>query len=192
VETPATVITLAAKPPVLCLLSIFFFFVETRLSNSNHAGSGTEATMLTRLKFFLLAAGLVASICLSSTASTAQTAQQTGYGHIIALQTGSLGGPITVGTIPRAVTGDDTMAVNLDVPFVNSSYPNKVTVTFPPVPCQITTGGYALDPQDSGVKLNEAVLLSAYLAGRKVSLNLDGCVFDKPKIVSVSMSTSNN
>lgn len=119
-------------------------------------------------------------------------AQQTLYGRITALQTGSLRSP---STSPGQIEGDDTMAVDLDVAFVNS-VEIDLAVTAPrrppPTPCRVTTGGYALDPKDSGVKLNESVLLSAYLAGRKVSLHLSGCVFDKPRIVSVSMSTSNN
>lgn len=80
------------------------------------------------------------------------------------------------------------MAVNLDVPFVNSgTRPVGSAPTVPATPCSITTGGYALDPANSGVKLNKSVLLSAFLAGRKVRLTLDGCVFDKPKIISVSI-----
>jgi hypothetical protein len=120
-------------------------------------------------------------------------AQQTDYGHITALQTGSLGGAPNPGSLQRRIEADDTLAVDLDATFVNSAEPNPVaTLHLPPTPCKVTTGGYALDPKDSGVKLNESVLLSAYLAGRKVSLHLSGCVFDKPRIVSVSMSTANN
>jgi len=119
-------------------------------------------------------------------------AQQTDYGHITALQTGSLGGAPIPGSLPRRIDADDTLAVDLDATFVNSGEPNLAILRSPSTPCKITTGGYALDPKDSGVKLNESVLLSAYLAGRKVSLHLSGCVFDKPRIVSVSMSTANN
>jgi hypothetical protein len=119
-------------------------------------------------------------------------AQQTDYGHITALQTGSLGGAPNPGSLLRRIDADDTLAVDLDATFVNSGEPNPATLHSPPTPCKITNGGYALDPKDSGVKLNESVLLSAYLAGRKVSLHLSGCVFDKPRIVSVSMSTANN
>jgi hypothetical protein len=121
-------------------------------------------------------------------------AQETEFRHITTFQTGSRGGPPVKNPIPgRSIPADDTVAVNLDVPFVNSgTKPPGSLATIPPTPCSITTGGYALDPADPGVKLNESVLLSAYLAGKKVQLQLDGCVFDKPRIISVGMSTSNN
>jgi hypothetical protein len=127
--------------------------------------------------------------------------QQTAFGHIIALQTGSLGGPPSPSTLPHPIDADDTVSVTLDVPFINASVPNSrvptrnrlpSTPTPPPGLCKIVTGGYALDPKDTGTKLNESVLLSAYLAGKKVSLQLNGCVFDKPRIVSVSLSASSN
>lgn len=137
------------------------------------------------LRFFALTATI---LCL---AFPTLAQQKTDYGHITALQTGSLGGP--PGSLQRRIEADDTLAVDLDAAFVNSGEPNPAaTLHLPPTPCKITTGGYALDPKDSGVKLNESVLLSAYLAGRKVSLHLSGCVFDKPRIVSVSLSTANN
>jgi hypothetical protein len=137
------------------------------------------------LRFFALTATIV---CLAFPA----LAQETPYAHLTALQTGSLGGG--PGHLPGRVEGDDTLAVDLDVPFVNSADPSNPAILHPPppTPCKVITGGYALDPKDSGVKLNESVLLSAYLAGRKVSLHLSGCVFGKPRIVSVSLSTSNN
>jgi hypothetical protein len=125
-------------------------------------------------------------------------AQETAYGRITALQTGSLGGAPGPSVVPGRVEGDDTVAVDLNVPFVNSSDSGTVPTVQklrPPSPstsCKITTGGYVLDPKDAGVKLNESVLLSAYLAGRKVSLHLSGCVFGKPRIVSISMSASQN
>jgi hypothetical protein len=121
-------------------------------------------------------------------------AQETEFGHITTFQTGSLGGPPVKNPIRgRPIPADDTVAVNLDVPFVNSgTVPLEAVLTVKVTPCSITNGGYALDPTDTGVKLNESVLLSAYLAGKKVQLQLDGCVFGKPRIISVSMSTSAN
>jgi hypothetical protein len=118
--------------------------------------------------------------------------EATDFGHIITFQTGSVGGPSSPGSVtnPRLIPGDDTVTVNLDVPFVNSGPPQGPLLH--PTRCSITTGGYALDPKDNGTKLNESVLLSAYLAGKKVRLTLDGCVFSKPRIISVSMSTSVN
>jgi hypothetical protein len=120
---------------------------------------------------------------------------QTNYGHIIALQTGSLGlGRITIPGNPKPPPpADDTMIVVLDVPFVNAFYPAGLKPVKPPpapTPCKVTKGTYALDPNDTGVKVNESVLLSAYLAARKVSLVLNGCVFDMPRIISVNMLTS--
>jgi hypothetical protein len=139
------------------------------------------------LRFFALTATI---LCLAFPT----LAQQTDYGHIAALQTGSLGGAPNPGSLLRRIDADDTLAVDLDATFVNSAEPSNPATLHPPpsTPCKVTSGGYALDPKDSGVKLNESVLLSAYLAGRKVSLHLRGCVFDKPRIVSVSLSTANN
>ncbi|HKW91211.1 MAG TPA: hypothetical protein VJX92_04880 [Methylomirabilota bacterium] len=83
------------------------------------------------------------------------------FGHVIGIETGWL---------------DDTMAVKLDVPTVNS-----------PTPCRIMTAGYALDPNDKGVKLHQSVLLSAFLSGRKVRILVDGCVYDKPRVIGVGI-----
>jgi hypothetical protein len=83
------------------------------------------------------------------------------FGHVIGIETGWL---------------DDTMAVKLDVPTVNS-----------PTPCRIMTAGYALDPGDKGVKLHQSVLLSAFLSGRKVRILVEGCVYDKPRIIGVGI-----
>jgi hypothetical protein len=119
-------------------------------------------------------------------------AQETAYGHITLLQT-SLTARAAPG-IPAATTrspSGDSIAVTLDVPFVNSSEtPNLLP--FDAHPCTVTNGGYALDPEDPGIKLNESVLLSAYLAGKRVRLGLSGCVFNRPRIVSVTMTTSQN
>jgi hypothetical protein len=118
----------------------------------------------------------------------AQKTNQTNYGHIVELETGSLQEKILR---PGPIPADDTMIVILDVAFVNSFYPSLPGDFHPPrTPCKITKGTYALDPKDTGVKVNESVLLSAYLAAKKVSLVLDGCVFDMPRIVSVNMLTS--
>lgn len=136
-------------------------------------------------EFSLVIASAIPFLCQSFPAFS----QETAYGHIIAFQTGSLGGPPSLTHSPiigARVEADDTVAVNLDVPFQNSREPGTLVV--PGVACKITTGSYALDPKDTGVKLNESVLLSAYLAGKKVRLELNGCVFDKPRIISVQMS----
>ena len=136
--------------------------------------------------YFLTAIAAVASVASSA------LAQQTAFGHIVSLQTGSLGGPPHLAP-NTAIDADDTLAITLDAPFVNSSETGPVTVRpLPATPCKITNGGYALDPKDTGTKVNESVLLSAYLAGHRVSLHLNGCVFNKPRIISVILSTVNN
>ena len=90
-------------------------------------------------------------------------------GRVIALETG---------------WHDDTMSITLDpsVPFVNSSrlISNET--------CPITTGGYALDPKDPGVKAHEAVLLAALIAGKKVRLLINQCAFGKPRVIAVGIA----
>ena len=122
-------------------------------------------------------------------------AQETSFGHILTLQTGSLGKADVaafVGT--NHVEADDTLSVTLDVTFVNSAARGVSETSNRPAsfPCRDTSGGYALDPKDSGAKLNESVLLSAYHARKRVRLKLDGCVFDKPRIISVALSAAND
>jgi hypothetical protein len=123
-------------------------------------------------------------------------AQETAYGHITLLQTvdevphvapGNLGA-----TASAKVLAEDSIAVTLDVPFVNSNELSAGAARSPSSACKVTTGGYALDPTDPGIKVNESVLLSAYLAGKRVRLDLNGCAYDKPRIVSVTMSASEN
>jgi hypothetical protein len=67
------------------------------------------------------------------------------------------------------------MSVRLRVPFVN------------PASCKNTTAGYTLDPKDPGVKVHEAVLLSAFIAGKKVRVLIVGCNNDRPVIISVGI-----
>jgi hypothetical protein len=56
--------------------------------------------------------------------------------------------------------------------------------------CTGTNSDYALDPKDPGVKVHEAVLLSAFLAGKKVRLLLQGCIYNKPRIISVMIDNA--
>jgi hypothetical protein len=139
--------------------------------------------------------GLVLACAISGGAHLCPAhGQETQFGHIVTLQTGSLGGPSrTLGLSRRRIDADDTVFVKLDVPFVNSGDLPAQTLarqsaSAHEVPCSITTAGYALDPKDPGVKVNESVLLSAFMAGKKVRLTLDGCVFNKPRIISVTVS----
>lgn len=157
--------------------------------------------MMTNRVLLSLFAAMAAVLCWPWPARA--DVQQTAFGHITSLQTGSLVGHVAGATFVPA-DGDDTVSVVLDAPFVNSAEARGTGVPLRPpcipgiglkcppvppapaaVPCRITNGGYALKPTDSGVKLNESVLLSAYLAGKTVSLFLDGCVFNKPRIIGI-------
>lgn len=138
-----------------------------------------------------LALGLFTLLAIFGRSEVAH-AQETAFGHIVSLQTGSLGGAPGLGVpVHHRIVADDTVSVVLDVPFVNSAdFPIGSPLTAPGTPCRITTAGYALDPADPGGKLNESVLLSAFLGGKRVRLTLDGCVFEKPRIISVTLSTA--
>jgi hypothetical protein len=104
------------------------------------------------------------------------------FGHILWMETGW--GP------------NDTlaMAMDADVPFQNAEdFRNGGGFG----PCggitpeghfQVATS-YALDPEDRGVKLHEAVLLSAFLSGRKVRVLVKGCIYNKPRIIAVGIDT---
>lgn len=67
---------------------------------------------------------------------------------------------------------DNLMRVRLDGPFVN------------PQGCPLNDG-YVTDPSQSGASLFNSMLLSAYMANKPVSLTIDGCLVDRPRIISV-------
>jgi hypothetical protein len=94
----------------------------------------------------------------------------TRWGHLTALETGWY---------------DDTMSITLDpsVPFVNSG---RGTGRIQEL-CKVTNAGYALDPKDPGVKAHEATLLAAFIAGKRVRLLVNACVFDKPRVIAVGI-----
>ena len=81
--------------------------------------------------------------------------------------------------------GNDTMSVRTNSPFVNSS------VVSPALNgrrfCAVTTAGYATDPNDKGHSLYHTMALAAFLNKKDVRLLLDGCVFDKPKIIGIQV-----
>ena len=137
-------------------------------------------------------AGMIVAVTLIPPA----IAEETSFGHIVALNTGSSFDDKLLAI--RLVEADDTLSVTLDVAFVNSTVPGQsLSIDGRKVqgaPCKNTLGmgSYALDPKDTGVKLNELVLLSAYLAGKRVRLTLNGCVFDKPRIISVGLNAADN
>ena len=120
---------------------------------------------------------LVASAAMAQTSPIIVTSgwstTYTAWGHVTALETG---------------WSDDTMSITLDpsVPFVNSHQADASLggAKF----CSVTTAGYALDPKDPGVKAHEAVLLAAYIAGKKVRLLISACVFNKPRVIAVGIT----
>jgi len=73
-----------------------------------------------------------------------------------------------------AGSSQDTMAVITTAPFVNPG-------------CVITNGGYAADPADPGHDLYHATLMMAFAMNRQVQIGLLGCVYSKPKIISVDI-----
>ena len=86
-------------------------------------------------------------------------------------------------TVPSApITGiaggwnDNVMRARLDGPFVN------------PQGCPIADG-YITDPTVSGANLFNSMLMSAYMANKPVTLIVDGCYLDRPRIISVLMGT---
>ena len=82
-------------------------------------------------------------------------------------------------TVPAApITGlgggwsENVLRARLDAPFVN------------PQGCS-ATDGYITDPTMSGSNLFHSMLMSAYMANKPVSLIVDGCYLDRPRIISV-------
>jgi hypothetical protein len=155
--------------------------LKHRLRIPTIAATAPEGAMFVRrtLFLFLLTAVLASSLSVDFAAALDIKPKYSEFGNITGLETG---------------WSDDTMSVRLDAPFVNSA-----TVEFSPVvtqtggggvdfkPCSTTNAGYALDPKDPGVKVHEAVLLSAFLARRKVQVLVEGCVFSKPRIIAVGI-----
>ena len=84
-----------------------------------------------------------------------------------------------VGHVTSFETGwsQNTMSVNLDVPMVNPTNPS----------CPTATAGYALDPNDPGVKVHQAAIMGAYFSGKRVFIRVDGCIFTKPRIIAVGV-----
>jgi hypothetical protein len=132
----------------------------------------------------LVASALAPILAIAASAAFAQvppiisafwwSTTYTAWGHVTALETG---------------WHDDTMSITLDpsVPFVNSLR-HSFEITQPDMSCKVTNAGYALDPRDPGVKAHEAVLLAAFIAGKKVRLLINECVFDKPRVIAVGIT----
>ena len=69
---------------------------------------------------------------------------------------------------------EDSMAVITTAPLANPG-------------CPVTDAGYATNPNDPGHKLHHAALLGAYFNNKRVSIRASGCVYNKPRIISVSI-----
>jgi hypothetical protein len=69
----------------------------------------------------------------------------------------------------------DTMAVIHSAPMVN------------PGGCSVTNAGYATNPADAGRSLFHTIALSAFLNRKEVRFVVDGCVFNKPRIIGVDI-----
>jgi len=82
---------------------------------------------------------------------------------------------------------DDALAVFHTQPIVNPWTDLAVT---PGGECKITTAGYATDPSDPGHKLLHAVIIAAFLHHKPVRFLVQGCAYDKPRIISVDVRDS--
>ncbi len=55
-----------------------------------------------------------------------------------------------------------------------------------PEGCSLTDG-YMVDVADQGHELFSSMLISAFTAGRHVRFVLDGCAYDRPRIIAVTL-----
>jgi hypothetical protein len=69
---------------------------------------------------------------------------------------------------------EDTMSVITTAPLANLN-------------CPVTDAGYATNPSDPGHQLHHAALLGAYYNHKRVQILVDGCVYDKPRILAVNV-----
>ncbi len=85
----------------------------------------------------------------------------------------------------------DAVGINHSAPFVNSKrlkLSAGLNGQFSYVDaCTVKNDGYATDPADPGHKLHHAILLGAFLHGKEVRLTLQGCAFDRPRIIGVEV-----
>ncbi len=81
---------------------------------------------------------------------------------------------VTSGKITKVWTewGANSMAVTTAAPVVGSG-------------CVLIPGNYVTDPTNANNQMIQAMLLSAYMAGKNVSLVIDGCRGDNSIILSV-------
>lgn len=65
----------------------------------------------------------------------------------------------------------------------------RITMDFAfynPASCS-NTDGYMTDTLDSGINLFNSMLLSAFMARRKISIVVDGCTQGRPRIIGVNI-----
>jgi hypothetical protein len=81
------------------------------------------------------------------------------------------------GSVTRLGTAwsGDAVAVYHSAPLVN------------PSGCAITNGGYASSPSDPGRKLMHTILLAAFLNRKEVAILVQGCAYDKPRVIAVDV-----
>ncbi len=65
-------------------------------------------------------------------------------------------------------------------------FPNTPSLTNPDA-CPIVTNGYILKETDADRKTSYAMLLSAVLNQREVTMVIDGCFEGRPRIISVAI-----
>jgi hypothetical protein len=81
---------------------------------------------------------------------------------------------------------EDAMGVHHGAPFVNSRRVDVITRSVVDE-CKTVTEGYATDVSDPARKLHHALLIGAFLHLKEVRFVLQGCSFDRPRIISVEM-----
>lgn len=115
------------------------------------------------MRFNTSTRSIALSMLLAGAAAYAPGAQAMAYtefGAVVSLEAG---------------WSQDTMALTLSAPVIN------------PDNCPVWTAGYATDPADPGHDLFHTVALAAFLNRKEVSVLVSGCVYNKPKIISVKV-----
>jgi len=105
---------------------------------------------------------VLAALAAATVAASPAAAQQarSGWGAVQSVEAGWV---------------QNTMGVLHSAPLVN------------PAGCTITGAGYATNPADPGVNLFHTLLLSALLNRIEVQLLVEGCAFNKPRIIAVTL-----
>jgi hypothetical protein len=104
-------------------------------------------------------AALALGLCVAWAPSFAKADEVSDWGYVTWISTGWV---------------VDSMAVITTAPLANPG-------------CPVTNAGYATNPDDAGHQLHHAVLMMAFAMNKRVSIRTSGCVFSKPRIISVSI-----